>query len=432
MSNRHSIFFALIFTSILVTGDTRAADQRFVQVQAQDRVDRSLLADLGLSIEAVRSDSVWGFASESVLKRIQENGLTVLGNFDAAVGRGGHQGFDFPAKDSNFHNYSELLSAMRAIQSMNPDITVLRSIGKSVEGRDLWALHINTTPESLQTGKSNKPGAIYMGTHHAREHVSTEMAWRWAEHLLKNREDPTIAALLDSRDIWIIPLVNPDGAEADTDGGTYHYWRKNRRASGSKVFGVDLNRNYGFKWGTGGSSSDTSSEVYKGTEPFSEPETQAVRDFVRSQTNTKVLLTFHSFSELILYPWGHTFDHVGEKIGTVRDYQVFKKMAETMAQWNRYTPQQASDMYIASGDTTDWAYGELGIFAFTFELSPNEFSGIGGFYPGQGILDRVFNDNLKPCLYLLDAADDPYKVLAKRPSRWLKSLVEPEIPSAIR
>src|SRR5690606_22812703 len=92
--------------------------------------------------------------------------------------------------------------------------------------------------------------------------------------------------------------------------GSYRSWRKNRRNNGNGSYGVDLNRNYGFMWGTGGASKSPSSEVYMGTEPFSEPETSAIRDFVRSKTNTKVLLTFHTFSELILYPWGHKYEGV--------------------------------------------------------------------------------------------------------------------------
>jgi len=403
---------------------------RFIQVSAKTREDRSRLNHAGLSIEAVRSDSVWGFASASVLNRLEKSGEKILGNFDLSVGRGGHEGiFDFPQYDSNFHNYNETLSELKMLQSQNADIVKVQSIGKSLEGRDLWALHINTEPQALQTGQSNKPGAIFMGAHHAREHVSVEIPLRLAAYLLSNRADSKISAMLASRDLWIIPMVNPDGAEYDIATGSYQYWRKNRRPNGDGTFGVDLNRNYSFHWGTGGSDTDTSSDVYMGTAPFSEPETQVIRDFVGAHLNAKVLLTFHTFSELVLYPWGHTYDKIGDKIGTKQDYNVFKTMAETMAQWNGYTPEQSSDLYIASGDTTDWAYGEHGMFAFTFEMSPNQSAGAGGFYPGEGILDKVFNDNLKPCLYLIDSADNPYKTLNHQPSMWLKNLIEPSIPN---
>jgi carboxypeptidase T len=160
-----------------------------------------------------------------------------------------------------------------------------------------------------------------------------------------------------------------------------------------------------------------------GTEPFSEPETQAIRNFVGSQENAKILLSFHTFSELILYPWGHTY----EPITDAKDRSVFEKMAITMAKWNQYAPQSSSDLYIASGDTVDWAYGEHRIFAFTFELSPKSMWN-GGFYPGAGIIDKVFQDNLQPCLYLMDMAGNPYQVLENEPTGWLRSYVEPRTP----
>ncbi len=314
---------------------------------------------------------------------------------------------------------------LRSMNTQHADITTVQSIGKSLEGRDLMAIHINTSSDALMSGTSTKPGLIIMGAHHAREHLSVEIPLMFAQYLLDNRAESNIAALLETRDIWIIPMVNPDGAEFDIATGSYKSWRKNRRNNGNGTFGVDLNRNYSFKWGTGGSSKDPSSDVYMGPKPFSEPESSAIRDFVSSHLNAKVLLSVHTFSELILYPWGNTYD----AIGNTRDHQVFESMAQTMASWNKYKPQQASELYIASGDTTDWAYGEHGIFAFTFELSPASMWD-GGFYPGQGVIDRVFNANIKPMLYMLDVADDPYRVLNTAPSRWLQNYVAPALPEA--
>jgi len=406
--------------------NSSADELRFIQVEAKTKEERSAIANLGMSIEAVRSDSVWGFARENQIKRLLETDHKILGDFDFKTGRGGHENlFGFPPDDARFHTYDQLLTALKELNSRNADITSLQSIGKSLEGRDIWALHINTEAEAIKTGTSNRPGAIFMGNHHAREHLSLEIPLMLAQYLLSHRREPGISKLLDTRDIWIIPMVNPDGAEFDTSEGKYHWWRKNRRDNKDGTFGVDLNRNYGFKWGTGGSDNDTSSDVYMGQSPFSEPETQAIRDFVKSQVNAKVLLTFHTFSELILYPWGHTYSGIGNS----KDLAAFDKMAKTMAGWNHYKPQQSSQLYIASGDTTDWAYGELGIFAFTFELSPSSMWG-GGFYPGAKVIDKVFQDNLQPCLYLMDMAGDPHKVLDGQPTGWLKNYVEPRVPEA--
>jgi carboxypeptidase T len=404
--------------------EEKKQDIRFIQVSAHSKEDRSAIANLGVSIEAVRSDSVWAFATPNALHRLQNSKFKILGEFDATVGRGGHdQLFDFPPADSRFHNYEEAYAVLKSLASKHADWVRLQSLGKSLENRDLWALHINSTPEALVSGTSHKPGVVFMGAHHAREHLSVEVPLMLATHLLTNREDPQMMAWLEGRDIWIIPMVNPDGAEWDIKDGKYKSWRKNRRNNGNGTYGVDLNRNYGFMWGTGGSDTDASSEVYMGKAPFSEPESQRIRDFVDTHLNIKVLLSFHTFSELILYPWGHKYDSVE----TLRDRSVFEILAQTMAQWNGYKPQQSSDLYIASGDTTDWAYGTHGIFAFTFELSPKSMWN-GGFYPGEGLINKVFQDNLKPCLYLLDVADDPYKVIAPTPAGWFKNYVEPAIP----
>ncbi|MCM2322785.1 MAG: M14 family metallopeptidase [Oligoflexia bacterium] len=392
-------------------------EPHWVQIAASSKEARTQLAGLGVSIDAVRSDSVWALVDEPTLREVKANGFRILGDFERP------RTLDFPPEDGAYHNYTETVSTLRSLRDRHADITFLQSIGKSVEGRELWALHINTSGEALKSGKSAKPGVIIMANHHAREHLTAELALKLAQYLLDNRGDARIGTLLDTRDIWVVPMVNPDGVEFDIATSKYRMWRKNRAANPGGVFGVDLNRNYGFKWGTGGSSNNPRSDTYMGPAPFSEPETQAVRDFVRSQPNTKVLLSLHTFSELVLYPWGSSYD----PIENTRDHAVFKKMAETMAGWNGYKPQQSSELYLASGDTTDWAYGELGIFAFTFELSPA--SGFAGFYPGVGMIEKAFNDNLKPALYLLEVANDPYQVVDTQPSGWLKNYVAPRAPA---
>jgi carboxypeptidase T len=405
---------------------------RWVQVQAKTKQDRTRIYEMGVTIEAIRSGSIWGFADAKALARLKAGKERILGDFPAEVGRGGHdEGFgtfrDFPTKDERFHNYAETVAALNAIHEKHGDITALQKIGSSLEGRDILAININTSQGDLRRGRSDKPGVIFMGNHHAREHVSNEIPLMLAEYLTEHRQDPTIAALLDSRDIWIIPMVNPDGVEFDISTSSYKMWRKNRRKNDNGTWGVDLNRNYSFGWGTGpnspgNASHDPGSDTYMGTAPFSEPETQNIRDFVEDHLNAKVLLTFHTFSELILYPWGGKDTPIEKS----EDLAVFEKMAKTMAQWNGYKPEQASDLYIAAGDTTDWAYGEHGIFAFTFELSPSRWAGPFGFYPGAKVLDKVFDANLKPCLYLMEVADNPYKVVNSRESDGLlRNLAQP-------
>lgn len=429
--NMMKLLSFLIFT-VTIFGfageDQEHRASRFIHVNADTKELRSELANLGLSIEWVRSDSVWGFADEITLKEIQKSGFIINGNYDIAMARGGHQSLgesinDFPEKDSRFHNHNESVAALKFLQSTNADVSKTHVLGKTIEGREITGIHINSNAEDLLAGQSNKPGLFIVGMHHAREHLSSEVPLLFAQYLLNNRNETDVKRLIDSRDIWIFPMLNADGLEHDITKSSYNMWRKNRKNNGDGSFGVDLNRNYGYKWGTGGSSKNTRSDTYMGTEAFSEPETSAIKTFIESHTNISVLLTVHTFSELILYPWGHTYDD----ITNADDFNTFKTMAETMAKWNNYTPQASSDLYITSGDTTDWAYGEHGIFAFTFELSPKS-QWDGGFYLGAKALDKVFKDNLKPMLYMLDVADNPRKVIEKNPTGWLEHYVQPQMP----
>ncbi|MBI3558715.1 MAG: zinc carboxypeptidase [Deltaproteobacteria bacterium] len=377
----------------------------FVHLKALNKYDRTKIVEMGVSIEALATDSVYGLASDSVLERLKKSDIKIMETFLAKPPEGVT---DFPSEDSRFHNYDRMTKALDDLVAAHGDIMRKFSIGKTLQGREMWAVQVNTGKETLNAkdgAVSVKPGIVFMGNHHAREHVSAEIPLMLLEYLAKNYGvDKDITALLDKRDIYVIPMVNADGVEFDISTGEYKYQRKNMRPNGSGHIGVDLNRNYGFKWGTGGSSTDPSSDVYMGPNAFSEPETQNIKAFVEGHPNLKVLLTFHTFSELILYPWGHKYDAVENK----EDLATFEVMGKKMAEWNKYTPEQSSGLYIASGDTVDWAYGSLGIFAFTFELSPKEMYD-GGFYPGAGVLDKVFEDNLRPALYLIDLADNPHR-----------------------
>lgn len=381
------------------------AGPNFVHIKAKDKFERSKIVNMGVSIEAVRSDSVYGIVSDELLSKVKNSDLEILETFRLNK----QSVLDFPSEDARFHNYAELTQALDDLVATYPNLMRKFSIGKSLEGRELWAVQINTSKSILRSNDPNKisakPGIVFMGNHHAREHVSCEIPLMLLEFLGKNYGvDRQITGLLDNRDIYVIPMVNPDGAEFDIKTGSYKWQRKNMRPNRTSKIGVDLNRNYGYQWGTGGSSDEPSSEIYMGPAPFSEPETQAVKAFVEGHPNLKVLLSYHTFSELVLYPWGYSND----KISKQDDQKTFETMANKMASWNGYTPEQSSDLYIASGDTTDWAYGTLGIFAFTFELSPKDMWD-GGFYPGASVLDKVFQDNLKPALYLIELADNPHR-----------------------
>ncbi|KYG68358.1 carboxypeptidase [Bdellovibrio bacteriovorus] len=373
--------------------------QYWMKVRAKDKFERSLIANTGLAIETTREDFVVGVGSLEEKNAIERLGLLEV-SFPLT------DAMDFPAKDAAFHNYAEMTEKLRTLVNNHSSISQMTSIGKSVEGRDIWAIRISGNLAEADT----LPATVFMGGHHAREHLSIELPIYYVEYLLTeySKGNPRIQRLVNGRDIHFIPMVNPDGAEYDISTGSYKSWRKNRTRNSNGTYGVDLNRNYAYGWGGEGASTSPNSETYRGPHAFSEPETQAIKKYVDTHENITILLSFHTYSQLILYPWGHVY----ESIANTQDKQVHETMARKMAEWNGYTPQQSSELYIASGDTTDWSYAEHKIISFTFELDPgNSGWGSGGFYPGAGVIPEVQRKNLEPVLYLIEYSDNPYRAV---------------------
>lgn len=396
----------LIAVSIAQFARSTSNQRYWMKIRATDKFQRSVIANI-VGIENTKEDYVVAFGGEEELKQIQKLGWLMSYSNLAEEARFGTK--DFPQKDSAFHNYAEMTAELTKLANENPTLVTMSSIGNSTEGRATWVLRLGAD----QSHASDKPSVIFMGGHHAREHLSMEMPLMLAQYLVNQYKagNERVIGLMKNRDIHIIPMVNPDGAEYDIQDGNYKMWRKNRSKNANGTFGTDLNRNYGFQWGTGGSSTNPNNDTYMGTKPFSEPETVNIKNYVEANPNITILLSFHTYSQLILYPWGHKYDGIENG----KDLQVHEVMAKKMAEWNKYAPQQASDLYIASGDTTDWAYGVHKIFSFTFELDPSQASGGfggGGFYPGAGVIQPVFNKNVEPCLYLLEYADNPYRTLS--------------------
>jgi carboxypeptidase T len=368
---------------------------------------RSAIASTGAAIEEVGKNYVKVLATPAEAKQIKQKGFTATVDTSLTTQ-------DFPSYDSGYHNYNEMVNKINTAASNYPNIVKKFSIGKSYEGRELWAVKIS---DNVGTDE-NEPEVLYTALHHAREHLTVEMALYTLDLFTQNyNHDSRITNLVNNREIYIVFNINPDGGEYDIASGSYKSWRKNRQPnSGSSYVGTDLNRNYGYKWGCcGGSSGSPSSETYRGRSAFSAPETAAMRDFINSRVvggkqQIKTLITFHTYSELILYPYGYTYTDVPSDM-TQDDFNVFKTMANTMARTNGYTPQQSSDLYITDGDMTDWAYGQHKIFAFTFEMYPTSYNP--GFYPPDEVIGRETSRNKEAVLYIAEKADCPYSVIGK-------------------
>lgn len=394
------IFVSILFSQVVFGQGSVSDDLYWLKIPAKNSAERTLISNTGAVIESATADYVTVLAKEDEkeeLYKITNPEVSFLMTAEL---------LDFPTNDEKFHNFAELTAAMSELAKKHADIVNLDIVGKSINGIEIPILSI--TGSHNREHETEIPGILFVGTHHAREHLSTEMPILLAQYLAQEyvNKNERIMKLVDNRVIYIIPNLNPDGSEYDISTGHYKSWRKNRRQNAGGTYGVDLNRNYGFKWGQQGASASPSSDTYRGTAPFSEPETQAVRDFVESHTNITSLLSFHTYSKLVLYPWGHT----NSPISNALDRQVFETMGRKMASWNGYTPQTGADLYLVSGELGDWAYGDKGIFGFTFELDPGSpFEG--GFYPGQALIDPVFKKNLEPCLYMIDLADNPYRAV---------------------
>ncbi len=331
-------------------------------------------------------------------------------------GKGGLQAraAAFPAADSNYHDYGEVTAETAAVAAAYPALVSRISIGTTYQGRTMWALKIS---DNVATDEA-EPEVLITANQHAREHLTVEMALYLLNELTsKYATDARIKNAVDTREIWIIPTINPDGAEFDVSTGSYAMWRKNRQPnSGSSAVGTDLNRNWGFQWGCcGGSSGTFSSETYRGTAPFSAPETARIRDFVQSRVvggvqQIKTGIDFHTYSELVLWPYGYTTaDTTTTMSADVRN--TFASLGQNMAGTNGYTPEQASDLYIADGAIDDWLWGVHGIFGYTFEMYP--VSSNPGFYPPDEVIPTQTSRNREAVLRLLEISDCPYKAIGK-------------------
>jgi hypothetical protein len=322
---------------------------------------------------------------------------------------------DFPAKDSRYHNLAEMTAAVMAAQAAHPEIVQVFSIGQSVQGREILAAKIS---DNVATDEA-EPEILFDALHHAREHFTVEQALYLLDMLTEGYDDwVSIRQLVDSREIYIVFALNPDGFVYDLTGSPYRAWRKNRQPNaGSTAVGTDLNRNYGYRWACcGGSSGAKSSITYRGAEPWSAPETRALRDFVASRVidgvqQIKAHITLHTNGKLILWPYGYTKANVPSDM-TSADWSTFVKLGREMARRNGYTAQQSSDLYITDGDQIDWMYGVHRIFSFTWELYPAETATVwGDHYPPDEVIARETANNRSALLYFLKLGGCPYDAI---------------------
>jgi hypothetical protein len=299
--------------------------------------------------------------------------------------------------NGDYHSYLELETDLQALERSYPQMARLFTIGVTLENRRIYALKISDNV-ALDEEEAE---VLFLGCHHAREWISVEVPFLLAKYLLENyASDAGVRRAVNESEVWIAPLVNPDGLEYSIR--FFRYWRKNRRLNADGSYGVDLNRNYGYGWAydNEGSSPEPASEVYRGSAAFSEPETRAVRDLF-GQREFQALVTYHSYSQVILYPWGYTTTPT-DKEGLHRSLAAALStlMEAVNGRVYGFGPSAASS-YLTNGDTTDWAFGVSGIPAYTIELPPVDQLG-GGFFNAERDIHPIFKENLPAALYLID------------------------------
>jgi carboxypeptidase T len=300
-----------------------------------------------------------------------------------------------------YHSTLELETDLRGLELAHPGLAQVVEIGESLEKRKIYALKISDNAVLDE----DEPAVLYMGCHHAREWISVEVPFLFGKYLLENYDlSQAVRDLVDASEIWIVPIVNPDGLEYSIH--VYRYWRKNRRANADGSYGVDINRNYGYRWGYDdvGSSGDPLSEIYRGKSPFSEPETSAVRGLFVSG-DFRAMISFHSYSQDILYPWGYTTD---PSPGDAELGALASTMSGLMAAVGGtvYAYGQASSLlYTTNGDTADWTHSIGGAPSFTIELPPVDIDH-GGFFNDETAIGAIFEENLPAMLYLTRYAID--------------------------
>ncbi|MEE1941817.1 M14 family metallopeptidase [Streptomyces sp. TRM 70361] len=379
---------------------------------------RTAIARTGASVDAVREHSVVVTADAAQAERLRKTGhrLTALPAPPAhAPGKEGTGVLDFPPRDSRYHNYAEMTAAIDGYVAEFPDLMSKQVIGTSHEGRDIVAVKIS---DNVRTDEE-EPEVLFTHHQHAREHLTVEMALYLVREFGKRYgSDPRITGMLDEREVWILPDLNPDGGEYDIATGSYRSWRKNRQPTpGSRYVGTDLNRNWPYKWGCCGGSSDSPSAItYRGPSAASAPEVRTVMDFVDGRVvggeqQITAHIDFHTYSELVLWPYGYTYDDTAPGL-TRDDHEAFAAVGRAMADSNGYTPQQSSDLYITDGSVNDWMWGEHGIFSYTFEMYPGP-NGSEGFYPPDEVIERETARNEDAVLLLLENADCMYRSIGK-------------------
>ncbi|MEO6064131.1 MAG: M14 family zinc carboxypeptidase [Thermoflexales bacterium] len=395
-----------------------------------------------------------------VLEHVEDGALQVLGD-DSTGKELLAAGFRFSVDEgfasdrlrsasyyAGYHTVAEHEAHLRDVVARYPKLAQAVDYGNSWKreqdpnaGYTLKALCITRRQrgDCALDPRAPKPRFLIIAAVHARELSTSEIAWRWIDALLEgDGVDPEITRLLDTTEMWVIPVANPDGRAIVEQGGDRPLLqRKNANSSAGACaatptagnqFGVDLNRNANFLWAAPGASGRPCSQFYFGVAAASEPEEQGLEKLMTALypdrkgpaltdpaliTTTGAMLTLHAYGNSIMIPWGFTECRMRacpEALRAPNDIAL-RAFAFRMASFNAYLVGQSAEiLYVSSGTTDDWLYGQLGVPAFTVELGPMR-GACGGFSPAYACVDTVlWPQNRDALIYAAKLATQPYSL----------------------
>jgi murein tripeptide amidase MpaA len=318
-----------------------------------------------------------------------------------------------------YRTVEETYASAQRMAQRRPNLAAWTDIGDSWEkvnpggasGYDLKVLKLTNVATP-----GPKPKLIINAAIHAREYTTAELVTRFGEYLVQNYGKNADATwILDNQEVHLVLHANPDGRKHAEAG---QFWRKNTHPVGCgdpNNWGIDLNRNYPFNWGCcNGSSGSGCSETYRGPSAASEPETQAVRNYVQSelpdygdpQTGVPIpadaagmFMDIHSYSQLVLWPWGYTTQVAPNGI-------QLQTLGRKFAFFNNYFPEQAIYLYVTDGTTIDFGYGQLGVASYVFELGTNFFQSCSTFE------STILPTNMPALIYAARVTRAPYMLPA--------------------
>ena len=425
-SLRHCVAALLVVSAAAhASGAGTNAHSRYsvVRVALGSVGDLRRIAGLGIALEGGRfrdSSRIELILEESEVRKIRDAGFvteTVVPDWHAAYAarvKADAPPSSFSTRARGFHlgsmgGYLTLAEVEADVDSMHaryPHLIGARdSIGHSLEGRTIWGVRI-----SGNSGSGVPPPCVlFTSLHHAREPEGMMVLIYFLWYALERYgADEEITALLNSREIYAVPVVNPDGYVYNTmtypaGGGL---WRKNRRVNDDGSFGVDLNRNYGFQWGYDdlGSGRLQSDNDYRGTAAFSEPETQAIRDLCQRK-KPSCALNYHTFGNDLIHPWGYS------DLPT-QDSLFYKRLAEYLTAYNYYTYGTGGFTigYITNGDSDDWMYGDTELKPRIFAMTPEVGRADDGFWPPPSRIQPIADANLEANIRIAQCAGQHFSI----------------------